>query len=228
MSQKEIFVSIDVEANGPVPGRYSMMAFGAAAFDLESETPRVPIDTFEVPALQVLHVIPQDQLPLPGGGYDHEHSVWPAIEFPATMEWWRTEKNVEAYDRTRMGAVHPNDAMPEFLDWLDNLPGRPILVGYPLPFDYMFLAWYCWVYGGRDKLPFSHSGFDIKTEVFMRQGLPAFVAATKRRFRKHWFKGAPKHDHTPLVDAIEQGVVFVNMMAEDPGLPWPGPKEDSA
>ena len=32
---------------------------------------------------------------------------------------------------------------------------------------------------------------------------------------KRWFKGAPKHTHKAIDDAIGQGVLFVNMMSDD-------------
>ena len=39
---KHIYVSIDVEADGTIPGQNSMLQFGAAAFSLEGEEPRKP------------------------------------------------------------------------------------------------------------------------------------------------------------------------------------------
>lgn len=37
MPQTELYVSVDVEADGRIPGRSSMLSFGAAAFTLEKE-----------------------------------------------------------------------------------------------------------------------------------------------------------------------------------------------
>jgi len=36
-SKKEIYVSIDIEADGPIPGPYSMLSIGAVAFTPEGE-----------------------------------------------------------------------------------------------------------------------------------------------------------------------------------------------
>ena len=33
MSKKEVFVSVDIEASGPVPGKYSLLSIGACAVD---------------------------------------------------------------------------------------------------------------------------------------------------------------------------------------------------
>ena len=35
LSGEECYVSIDIEADGPIPGTYSMLSLGAAAFDSE-------------------------------------------------------------------------------------------------------------------------------------------------------------------------------------------------
>ena len=35
----EIYVSTDIEADGPIPGRYSLLSFASAAFDTGRLTP---------------------------------------------------------------------------------------------------------------------------------------------------------------------------------------------
>ena len=44
---KEVYISIDIEADGPIPGGNSMLSLGAAAFELGSGN-RTPIDLYEV------------------------------------------------------------------------------------------------------------------------------------------------------------------------------------
>src|SRR3989338_8838683 len=44
---KTLYVSIDIEADGPIPGRNSMLSLGTAVFDLQNADPRVPIDLYE-------------------------------------------------------------------------------------------------------------------------------------------------------------------------------------
>ena len=100
--------------------------------------------------------------------------------------------------------------MKEYVKWLDGLPGRPVFVGYPATYDFMFVYWYLIRFAGRS--PFSHSGLDIKTFAFAMLG-EGYRASTKRNMPKHWFPEA-KHTHVALDDAIEQGELFCNMLKE--------------
>ena len=56
---------------------------------------------------------------------------------------------------------------------------------------------------------------DIKTIAAIKLRVD-FPQASKRRMPKPWFDGSPRHDHEALTDAIGQGVLFVNMMLENP------------
>ena len=190
---KHIYISIDIEADGPIPGIYSMLQFGAAAFDLSSDTPRIPISTFEAN----LERLPE------------------AIQSPDTMAWWNTQG--EAYANTRKDLQRPSAAMMGFLQWISTLPGKPTLVGYPITYDFTFLYWYTIRFGGlRDgeRCPFGFQGLDIKALASEKLKIP-FRSVSKRRMPKRWFKGAPKHTHDGLDDAIGQGVLFVNMMLDE-------------
>ena len=184
---RQIYVSVDIEADGPIPGPYSMLGLGAAAFDLGSPTPRVPISTFEA----ALH-------PLPEAGQD-----------PDTMRWWATQP--KAWAHVQKNCEHPAVAMARFVTWLDALPGKPVFVGYPVTFDFLFVYWYLRYYGHGS--PFGFQGLDIKTLAMTKLNLP-YKQCTKRRFPKRWFAGGVPHDHTALADAIGQGVLFVNIMQD--------------
>src|SRR5258708_34554228 len=72
------------------------------------------------------------------------------------------------------------------------------------------LWWYMLRFPGR--FPFSWSPLDIKTLAFAMTGLP-YRKCIKPRFPKHWFDDHP-HTHVALDDAIEQGALFCNMLAE--------------
>jgi hypothetical protein len=51
--------------------------------------------------------------------------------------------------------------MPRYAKWLRDLPGKPIFVGYPAAYDFMFVYWYLMRFAGES--PFSHSALDLKT-----------------------------------------------------------------
>ena len=129
----EIYVSTDIEADGPIPGPHSMLSFGSAAYRAD----KTLIDTFSAN----LETLPE------------------ALPHPATMQWWETQP--EAWDACRRDTESPEDVMPAYLDWIAGLPGRAIFVGYPAAFDFMFVNWYLYRFAG--KSPFHHAGIDIKT-----------------------------------------------------------------
>lgn len=193
---KEIYVSIDIEADGRIPGFNNMLSFGAAVFDLTAKNPRTPVSTFEA-NLELV----------PGCTGDKD-----------TMEWWATQP--EAWAAHRKNLQRPEEVMPKFVDWLQKLPGSPVVVGFPITYDFMFLYWYMMRYGGAEgktmaecnmRSPFSHSGVDIKTAAWLTLG-GRFRDSTKKNWPRLWSEGAPRHDHTALQDAIGQGVQFVNIL----------------
>jgi len=195
MARHPIYISIDVEADGPIPGPYSMLQFGAAAFDplvLAHEAAHIPVSTFKA-NLDLL----------PG-----------ASQSPDTMAWWA--KQGDAYANTRVNLQEPSLAVNAFMEWCQSFNRKPIIVGYPVTYDFMWVYWYCVRFGGLPdgvRPPFSFSGMDIKTVAAVKLNCD-YPQATKRGMPKAWFKGAPKHTHDALDDAIGQGVLFVNMMRD--------------
>lgn len=182
-----LYLSIDIEADGPIPGQNSMLQLGAAAFRLDS---RNPVSTFRAN----LETLPD------------------AVSDPATMEWWGTQP--EAFRNTRVGAEPASVVMPRFVQWCRGLKSKLILVGYPVTYDFMWVYWYTHMFGlsPGEKAPFGFQGLDLKTLAAEKLGIP-FQEVSKRRMPREWFKGAPAHTHDALEDAIGQGVLFVNMMS---------------
>ena len=179
---KEIYVSTDIESDGPIPGPHSMLSFASAAF-LPDKT---MLGTFSAN----LELLPD------------------ASGHPDTMAWWATQPEAWAASRTNLEA--PEAAMQRYLAWLLALPGKPVFVAYPVAFDFMFVCWYLQRFTGQN--PFSHSALDVKTlaMVMLRRD---YRDSTKRHFPRRWFDDVP-HTHVALDDAIEQGLMFCNMLAE--------------
>lgn len=187
---EEIYVSIDIEADGPIPGMNSMLSLGAAAFRLGGPNPRTP---------------------LPGGTFTvNLKTLEGATPDPDTMDWWATQP--EAWTAATKNALPPMEAMEAFVKWIRSLPGKPVIIGYPVTYDFMFVYWYTVRFTGFPA-PFGFQGMDIKTAAALKRHLP-FREATKRNMPKSWFVGAPKHTHESLADAIGQGVLFINMMED--------------
>jgi hypothetical protein len=128
---------------------------------------------------------------------------------PRTMEWWRSQP--EAWAAARENPEPPDAVMPRYVAWIKSLPGRPVFVGYPAAFDFMFVYWYLIRFAGES--PFSHSALDIKTYA-MALLKKSYRESVKRNMPKRWFDPLP-HTHRALDDAIEQGALFCNMLAEN-------------
>ena len=190
---QEIYVSTDVEADGPIPGPHSMLSFGSAAFTADGQLTA----TFTA------------NLELLEGAAGH----------PETMAWWG--RNQAAWEQTRTALQAPAAAMQNYLAWLKGLPGKPVFVGYPAAYDFLFVYWYLIRFAGQS--PFSHSALDIKTYAMAVLGVP-YREATKRNMPKRWFSTAP-HTHVALDDAIEQGQLFCNILAEQRRRVQAGPTE---
>jgi DNA polymerase III alpha subunit (gram-positive type) len=129
----EIYVSTDVETDGPIPGPHSMLSFGSAAFTADKQL----VSTFEA-NLQTLSDA-------------HGH--------PETMKWWGTQP--EAWTACRTDLRDPVEAMTAYVAWVKQLPGKPVFVAYPAGFDFLFMYWYMIRFAGES--PFSFSALDMKS-----------------------------------------------------------------
>jgi hypothetical protein len=179
----EVYISTDVETDGPIPGPYSMLSFASAAYMAD----KTLLGTFAA-NLQTL----------PGASSD-----------PSTMNWW--QQHPEAWAAARAEPQDPAEVLPRYVAWVKGLPGRPVFVAYPAGFDFLFVYWYLIRFAGES--PFSFSALDIKTYA-MALLKSEYRAAVKRNMPKRWFDPLP-HSHKALDDALEQGALFCNMLAEN-------------
>ncbi len=127
---------------------------------------------------------------------------------PRTMRWWATQP--EAWAACRSALRQPGDVMPEYDAWVRRLPGKPVFVAYPAGFDFTFIYWYLMRFAGKSA--FSYSALDIKTFAMAILGT-RFRHTTKRIMPREWFDDLP-HNHIALDDAIEQGAMFCNILAQ--------------
>lgn len=176
---------MDVEALGPYPGDYSMNSLGAVAFDEDAQV----IGAFEV-----------NLLPLQG-----------STPCPDTMRnFWMKEE--EAWEYCTRNPKEPKAGMQSFAEWVISLPGDlKTGVCMPAAFDYMFIYWYLKKFVGRS--PLSFSCLDTKSYVCAMRKKP-YRHSAKRSWPKRWFTKLP-HTHKAMDDALEQGVSFMLMRAEN-------------
>ncbi len=182
---QELYVSVDIEADGPIPGANSMLSLGAVAL---LDTGR-EVGSFEV-NFEYLEGAKGD---------------------PDTVEWWSKQPR-DVWDHIRKDAVHPSVGMKSFVDWVNRMSEQeklsPVCVAYPAGFDFTFLYWYIRFFGLSS--PFSFSCLDIKTYAAAVLNVP-YRKAVKKNMPKSWFKDLPPHTHKGLDDAREQGLLFLNI-----------------
>ena len=120
---------------------------------------------------------------------------------------------VNGLDRDELArtGTDPVEAMSAAARWVEDVGDsfRPVLVAYPVAFDWSFLYWYFEQFADRPS-PFGHSScLDIRTlyqaiagSVFDQSGkssMPDFVLPSRA------------HTHNALDDALEQGELFANL-----------------
>lgn len=178
----EIYVSGDIEATGGIPGRNSMVSLGAVAFDARTFK---EIDSFEVNIEE-----------LPGSKMD----------FKTREDFWSV--NQEAWAYTLKNRKSPEDAMNAFAKWTRNLPGKPVFCAAPLGFDWTFVYWYLEMFGNDN--PYGFSALCMKSYASAVLKTP-FRRTVKRNFPPTW-KTATPHPHIAIIDAREQGEIFMEML----------------
>lgn len=129
----EIYISTDVETDGPIPGPHSMLSIGSAAYSAD----KTLVSTFSA-----------NLETLPGAAAD-----------PKTAAWWTTQP--DAWAACRKDLETPQAAMTRYVAWIKQLKGKPVFVAYPAGFDFLFVYWYLIRFAGES--PFSHSALDMKT-----------------------------------------------------------------
>lgn len=184
----EIYISVDVETDGPIPGPNSMLSLGAAAFKRIGQG-QTKSNDFEMVGTFSINIKPID-----GASPD-----------PDTAKWW--EGQPEAYDLATVNQVDADEAMEKFASWVVDFGVKPVFVGYPAGFDFLFVYWYLIKFTGAS--PFSFSALDIKTFAMATMGID-YRDVTKRSMKPYLAVGKP-HTHVALDDAIEQGELFCNL-----------------
>ena len=191
----DIYISVDIEADGPVPGEYSMLAFGlcvASTFDGATFEARDPaIDTFYRELRPASDQVDPNALSV--SGLDR--------------------------DQLRETGADPAEAMSEATTWVRRQSGshQPVMVGYPLVFDWMFIHWYFVRYCGESPFGFS-GGLDMKS-IYQAKARVTIDQAGRNDLPDELASTGP-HTHNALDDAIEQAQIFNRLFA------WKEPKCD--
>ncbi|WP_030204638.1 exonuclease domain-containing protein [Streptomyces sp. NRRL S-87] len=193
-TRPSLYFSVDIEADGPIPGPYSMLSIGAAVAGRQDADGYTAADPEENTFYRELRPISTDFVPeaLAVSGLDRE--------------------------RLRVEGAEPEAAVRDFTAWVRDAAAaagaQPVMCGYPAAYDWTFLYWYLIRFTGES--PFGHSGcLDMKTLYAAKAGLP-LRAVAKGTMPRHLLSRR-RHTHHALDDALEQADLLTNLMT------WPGP-----
>jgi hypothetical protein len=183
----DAYFSADVETDGPIPGPFSMLSFGivyAGSFDgLHFDRPKA-----------------------------YDRSLYKELK-PISENFEPEALFINGLDRDRLSreGEAPKKAMTETCRWVNEVAGvaRPVLVAYPLSFDWTWLYWY-FVRFSAEGSPFDYSRcFDIKTALAVKASIPISEAGRSRIIPS--LRSKRPHSHHALDDAIEQAELFANI-----------------
>jgi hypothetical protein len=190
---EDVYFSADIEADGPIPGRFSMLSFGLCVAGTYDGRRFERIDPMRHTFYRELRPISDniDEAALAVAGLDR--------------------------DRLLAEGQDPQAAMNEAADWVRETAGdrQAVLAAMPVAFDWAWLYWYfnAFAEGGS---PFGVSNcFDVKTAYAVKSGEP--IAHSHRNEMPAELRSDRPHTHHALDDAAEQADIFANLME------WPGP-----
>jgi hypothetical protein len=183
----DIYFSADVETDGPIPGPYSMLSFAmvyAGSFDGVN---------FKRPE-------------------NYERTFYRELK-PISNSFQSEALAVNGLDRDRLcvEGMAPERAMTEAFHWINSnaVGAKPVLVAYPLSFDWAWLYWYFIQFCGAGS-PFDYSRcFDIKTAIAVKAQIPISEAGRSRLDSS--LSSKRQHTHHAVDDAIEQAEIFANV-----------------
>src|ERR1700724_2789499 len=125
----EIYVSTDIETDGPLAGKHSMLSIGSAAYLADKE---------------LLGTFCANLETLPASAPD-----------PKTAAWWATQP--EAWSACRQNLEAPTVALKRYVAWLKAFGGRPVFV-LPGRFGFFGSAQE-FVEGGISRIPAQNPQF---------------------------------------------------------------------
>ena len=179
---RELYISVDVEPDGHVPGTSSIVSLGACAAVVRDDEG----------ALQLLDP-------------ETEANTFYAVLRPITDRFVEKALRVTGFDRATLerDGRPPEEALPQFAAWIDGLAAehdaQPVLAAYPLGFVWHFTQYYLHEFAGRS--PFGQSAhYDMKTAYAALAG-GAVRDAIKRRMPSALLGPKDSKTHHALDDA---------------------------
>lgn len=205
---KEIYISVDIEADGPYPGDYSMVSIGAVAAGMRTRDGEIHRFNFHNDEENRFYAEIQ---PISDNYIPSALEVGTFKGIPADSNAQQIREYLLEHGETA------EDAMTRFAQWCFTLkkehPGAALVfAAYPLGFDWMFTYWYLAKFTEFAPQVFGHSRhLDMKTE-YSSQYDTLIRYSTKRNMPKSLLKSEVKHTHNALDDAAGQADLLMNLL----------------
>jgi DNA polymerase III epsilon subunit-like protein len=174
----DIYISVDIEASGPIPGQYSMLSLGASVVDGADQSFYVELKPIN-------------------WNYDPEALKISGLDMETLMQT----------------GAEPAEAMGLFEAWIARVTpagSTPVFVGYPVAFDWMFVAYYFHRYLGHN--PLGYAGIDLKSFYMGMTGRG--WTETRRPEMSDVARLGDKLTHNAREDAVLQGELFRHLLAQ--------------
>jgi hypothetical protein len=183
--KSELFLSFDIESDGPVPELFSMRSFGFAGF---------------TPDGTLIFEFERNLRRLNNAGERKE-----------TVEWFQTEAK-EAWEYLNMNQVEPEEAIKDLSTEIEKLQEKYVLVplAWPIMFDWQFINYYFYKFIGYN--PLGYNG--ICSGSYARAHLKKIDLHTDINLEKY-DDPKYIYTHKALDDAKTQGAQFVNIYKEN-------------
>jgi hypothetical protein len=193
----EAYFSTDIEADGPIPGPYSMSSIGLVIPGFRTNDGSIRRIGREAQPVHYVELKPIS-----------EHFIPEAARVSGLDRVDLITKGTEPADAMAALNTWITDACVQLADSIQERV-RPVFAAYPLGFDWLFYYWYSIEFTGSS--PFGHStAIDMKT-LFASKANRAVVRSTKRDMPRH-LRGEGPHTHHALDDAREQGEMLMNLL----------------
>lgn len=214
MSVKELYFSVDVEADGPIPGPYSMTAVGVVLCGYKTSDGAIVVCDVIAPENRFY----RELRPISENWEPEAMSVGVFEGFGAA-EVAANPDPAARRDYIMEHGVDPVEGMSDLASWVTKMKETHnaqsvVFAAYPLGFDWMFTYWYL-VSFSRTGSPFGFSNHVDMKSLFSAYSGNIIKQSTKRYMPKHLSATIP-HTHLAVDDAAGQGQMMMNLLRWGP------------
>ena len=184
------YVVTDIEVDGPIPGKNSMLALASVAVDSTGRR----LGEFQV----TVAALPD------------------ATSDPHTFNWWHNHP--EAYIAATTNAQPAEKAIGKYVKWVRSLPGDPVFASHPLAMDAPWIDHYLQRFAGIRFLKgpwdgerlFHGGGMCLKSYAAGRLGWPLWQCSIAN-YRDDWL-GHQDHTHKAIDDARGYAYLLAHLL----------------